>query len=116
MEKTCSGIGTSSIWPAGSIWKGKEDKRLLTCRAHSPDLDNLNTMWLDARYIWFMMSLVFRGSHPAPVNPMCSVLNAIFHLHLESRISLSYRHWRPAPPAMVYNLQLKLWPPRIRPP
>lgn len=62
-RKHVQGLALLSIWLAGSIWKGREDKRLLTCRAHSPDLDNLNTMWLDARHIWFMISLVFKGFH-----------------------------------------------------
>lgn len=70
MEKTCSGIG-SSVYLAGWQHLGRrEDKTLLTCGAHSPELDNLNTMWLDVRHVGFIMSLVFRGCSPAR---MCSV-------------------------------------------
>lgn len=62
------------IWPAGSIWKGREDKRLLTCRAHSPDLDNLNTMWVEARRVWFLKPLLSKGSSSAWAQPMSIVI------------------------------------------
>lgn len=65
-RKYVQGLALLSVWLAGSIWKGREDKRLLTCRAHSPDLDNLNTMWLDARHVWFMMSSRYPGAPALP--------------------------------------------------